>query len=176
MNRKLWMFAVLLGSVVPLCGADYHWSFDKRIALKPYPQDAAERVKIVPDAAAGAGALAVTNVAGQSTSAYSFVNLDPAKRVLTLTLQQKMTVEGDAPARFTITLYFNRKGGRQGSAGGTRKLVFEGAEEYRAEKRVVPVPEGAAAMQLVVGVDNGAKTLYLDDLKCAFAEKPEAGE
>lgn len=169
MTLKHTLAAAVLGSIAASAfAADYHWNFDKGLPFKPYPKDAAERVKVVPDAFAGAGALSITNIAGKTTSVYRFLTLTPGDRVMTLTMQQKMTAEGDAPAKFMITLYFNRAGGKQGSAG-RKTLVLDGAKEWKAEKQVVPVPEGAAAVQIVIGVNNGAQTLWLDEIHCSLA-------
>ena len=156
-------------SGLPLTGATYHWNFDKALSLKPYPKDAAERVKLVPDAFAGTGALSIANVAGKKTSAYTFIRLPGEAGVLTLELHHRMTVEQNAAADFTVSLFFNRTGGRQGSAGGTQKLVFDSSDKWTTVRRSVPVPADATAMQLVVEVANGAKTLLLDELKCSFA-------
>ena len=175
MTLKHSLAAAVLGSIAASAfAADYHWNFDKGLPFKPYPKDAAERVKIVPDAFAGAGALSITNIAGKTTSVYRFLKIAPEERVMTLTMQQKMTVEGDAPAKFEVQLYFNREGGKQGSAG-RKTLVLDGTKEYQEVKQVLPVPEGAAAVQIVVRLNNGAKTLWLDELHCSFAAEAPAG-
>ena len=175
MDRKLFLAAALLGSVTASAfGADYHWNFDKGMVFRPYPKDAAERVKVVPDAFAGAGALSITNVPGKTTSVYRFLKLTPEDRVMTLSMQQKMAVEGDAPAKFTIRLNFNREGGKQASAG-RKTLVLDGTKEWQSVKQVVPVPPDAAAVQIVIQLNNGAQTLWLDEIHCSFAAAQPAG-
>lgn len=148
--------------------ADYHWSFDKRVAVSPYPRDAASRVKLTPDAYAGKNALSMTNIAGKNTSFYSFVKLPGEKGELILDFFHRMIVKGNAPTDFQVAMHFNKKGGRQGSAGGSQKLLFNSSDQWNNAKKVIPVPAEAVSMQIIVSAGNGNKTLFIDELKCSF--------
>ena len=108
MMTKLSMFAVLLLGMA--WGADYHWSFERQMGLRPYPKDAVERVTLVPDAYSGSKALALANVAGKNTSAYSFIKLPRKAGILNLKFHHKMSVVDNASKEFTLRLFFNRDG------------------------------------------------------------------
>ena len=166
MMTKLCMLVVLLLGMA--WGADYHWSFEKQMGLRPYPKDAVDRVSLVPDAYSGSKALALANVAGKNTSAYSFIRLPRQAGLLNLKFHHKMSIVDNAPKDFTLSLFFNREGGGQGSAGGSQRLRFEGREDWTLEERSIPVPAEAVAAQVIFGVANGSKTLYLDDVRLSF--------
>lgn len=169
MKRKQLLFVFILSGIIiagECLAAGYHWDFEKRTGMTPYPRDAASRVTLTQDAAAGKKALSIANIAGKNTSVYNFIKLPGKAGKLNLEVTQKMS--GTAPLEFTISLYFNRQGGKQGSAGGRQLLRVTGSKDWKVEKFSVPVPEAAVAMQLVISIGKEEKTLFLDDLKCEF--------
>lgn len=166
--RKYSFAALLLLAVTALTAADYARDFNRSIAVSPYPRDAAKRLKLVPDAAAGANALAMTGKAGQATSIYGFVNLPEQSGELDMEFFHKMTVGEKVAREFNVSLFFNKKKGRQGSAGGSQKLVLESSDKYTLEKRSIPVPAEAASVQFIISTGKGDQTLFLDELKFSF--------
>ena len=172
MNIKFAVLAAIASGAIfaGVCQAkDYHWTFDKSNTLSPYPRSGKSQLKLVPDAAVGANALSMENIVGKSMTVYSFLETPEQAGTIKISLHQKMVAENPADAKFNFTFYFNKKNGKQSSAGPKLVKVVEGAKEWKLETFEIPVPAAAGTVQMLISVSGkAAKTLFIDDLKTKF--------
>lgn len=162
------LFAALLCSAMFATAASaaprkYHWTFEKSIGMSYYPRSMKAQFSIVPDAFAGKGALQIVNPGNKSPLVYGWAETRQAAGKLEIEFQQKMLADGEV----TVTLYFNKKGGRQGSAG-RKNLKFAGSKTWKQEKFSVPVTAEVNAVQVLISMSKNANTLWLDDVKFTF--------
>lgn len=178
MNIKFAVLAAIASGAMfaGVCQAkDYHWTFDKSNTLSPYPRDARSQIKLVKDAAAGPQALAIENIVGKGMTVYSFLEVPEQAGTVKISLYQKMIAENPADAKFNFTFYFNKKKGKQGSAGPKLVKVIEGAKDWKLENIEIPVPAAAAHIQMLISVSGKvAKTLFIDELKTKFVPNTPA--
>ena len=77
-------------------------------------------------------------------------------------------VSGDMP-QTTLTLNFNKKGGRQGSAGRAKAVIpMSKADKYQTYEQLFDVPQDTAGVQYIFSFTGKPAAVLLDDVGVSF--------
>ena len=165
MLRKSWIaIAALAVCAMSGSGADLprllHYRFDSRAYLR-----GSGKIMLDPEARhLDHGSLKIEHAAGAKTYAYDNFRVPAAPGDLCV----RFNIRGAKEGKCTLTLNFNVKGGRNGSAGSA-KFTVPIAAEWKLQEFRVALPADTAVIQFVYSFTGAENTVWLNDLCFGYA-------
>ena len=142
-------------------------SFERGISMRAWPPKDQKKLSLeTADVAAGTKSMKITKAADNFSvyGAMGFKELGPG--VMIQRFQYK--VKGQIPA-VGLRLNFNKKGGKQGSAGNEKATIeLKSGDKYQTYEQFFDVPKDAAGVQYIMSFSGAPTEVLLDMVGVSF--------